>query len=95
MAPVSYARHQFSPAIIQHAVCALPSLFLELKFGVLFARELRRRRARTSAHGPWTDCGGDRWQTLLSLARRLISRRALRRFRANAMEQWQAATAAG
>ena len=30
-----------------------------------------------------------------NLQRHLISRRTLRRFRANAMEQWQAATAAG
>jgi hypothetical protein len=30
-----------------------------------------------------------------NIQRHLISRRTLRRFRANAMEQWQAATAAG
>jgi transposase-like protein len=73
MAPVSYARHQFPPAIIRHAVWLylrfslsyrdIEDLLAErgvdvsyetvrrwvLKFGVLFARELRRRRPRTSS----------------------------------------------
>ena len=73
MAPVSYARHQFPPAIIRHAVWLylrfslsyrdVEDLLAErgvdvsyetvrrwvLKFGVLFARELRQRRPRTSS----------------------------------------------
>jgi len=73
MARVSYARHQFPPAIIQHAVWLylrfslsyrdVEDLLAErgldvsyetvrrwvLKFGVLFARELRKRRPRPSA----------------------------------------------
>ena len=73
MAPVSYVRHQFPPAIIQHAVWLylrfslsyrdVEDLLAErgldvsyetvrrwvLKFGVLFARELRKRRPRPSA----------------------------------------------
>ncbi len=73
MAPVSYARHQFPPAIIRHAVWLFLRFSLSyrdvedllaergvdvsyetvrrwvLKFGVLFARELRQRRPRTSS----------------------------------------------
>jgi transposase-like protein len=73
MAPVSYARHQFPPVIIRHAVWLylrfslsyrdVEDLLAErgldvshetvrrwvLKFGVLFARELRKRRPRTSS----------------------------------------------
>lgn len=73
MAPVSYARHQFPPAIIQHAVWLYLRFSLSYrdvedllaergldvsyetvrrwvrKFGVLFARELRKRRASPSA----------------------------------------------
>ena len=73
MAPVSYARHQFPPAIIQHAVWLYLRFSLSYrdvedllaergldvsyetvrrwvrKFGVLFARELRKRRPRPSS----------------------------------------------
>src|ERR1700751_1506987 len=73
MAPVSYARHQFPPAIIRHAVWLylrfslsyrdVEDLLAErgldvsyetvrrwvLKFGVLFARELCKRRPRASS----------------------------------------------
>src|SRR5208337_3432951 len=73
MAPVSYARHQFPPVIIRHAVWLylrfslsyrdVEDLLAErgldvshetvrrwvLKFGMLFARELRKRRPRTSS----------------------------------------------
>lgn len=73
MAPVSYARHQFPPVIIRHAVWLylrfslsyrdVEDLLAErgldvshetvrrwvLKFGVLFAHELRKRRPRTSS----------------------------------------------
>src|ERR1700681_4071890 len=72
MASISYARHQFPPVIIRHAVWLylrftlsyrdveylLAEWGLEVsyetvrrwvrKFGVLFARELRRRRPRPS-----------------------------------------------
>ncbi len=73
MAPISYARHRFPPAIIRHAVWLyfrftlsfrdVEELLAErgldvsyetirrwvLKFGPIFARELRRRRARPSS----------------------------------------------
>jgi putative transposase len=73
MAPVSYARHQFPPVIIRHAVWLylrfslsyrdVEDLLAErgldvshetvrrwvLKFGVLFAKELCKRRPRTSS----------------------------------------------
>ena len=96
-----------------------------LKFGVLFARELRNRlsarheqglrknnRAENS-HQPTrrrerkmqrfkSPGSAQRFLSVhaavyntFNLQRHLISRRSLRRFRANAMEQWQAATAAG
>jgi putative transposase len=64
---ISFARHQFPPAIIRHAVWVYVRLTLSyrdvedllaerglvrrwvLKFGPLFARELRRRRPRPTA----------------------------------------------
>jgi putative transposase len=73
MASISYARHQFPPAVIQHAVWLylrftlsyrdIEDLLAErgldisyetvrrwvLKFGPLFARELRRRRPRPTS----------------------------------------------
>ena len=73
MVPISYARHQFPPAIIRHAVWLylrftlsfrdVEELLAErgievsyesvrrwvLKFGPVFARELRRRRPRPSS----------------------------------------------
>ena len=73
MAPISYARHRFPPAVIRHAVWLyfrftlsfrdVEELLAErgievsyesvrrwvLKFGPLFARELRRRRPRPSS----------------------------------------------
>ena len=74
MTTISFARHQFPPAIIRHAVWLyirftlsfrdVEDLLAErgldvsyetvrrwvLKFGPLFARELRRRRHRPTAH---------------------------------------------
>jgi putative transposase len=75
MTTISFARHQFPPAIIRHAVWLYVRFTLSfrdvedllaergldvfyetvrrwvLKFGPLFARELRRRRQRSTS--PW------------------------------------------
>jgi transposase-like protein len=47
MQPISYARHQFLPEVIRHAVW-LYLRFTVLKFGPAFARNLRRLRPRPS-----------------------------------------------
>jgi putative transposase len=93
MTTISFARHQFPPDIIRHAVWLylrftlsfrdVEDLLAErgldlsyetirrwvLKFGPLFAKELRRRRHRPKlAMAPGRDGGADQQQTILALA---------------------------
>ena len=88
---ISFARHQFPPEIIRHAVWLYVRFTLSyrdvedllaerglnvsyetvrrwvLKFGPLFARELRRRRHRPISQWRLDGCP-DRWQRILALA---------------------------
>jgi putative transposase len=85
---ISFARHQFPPAVIRHAVWLYMRFALSyrdvedvlaergldisyetvLKFGPLFARELRRRRPRPTSR--WhLDGRDDRGPAVLAVAR--------------------------
>src|SRR6476660_1307769 len=99
---ISFARHQFPPDIIRHAVWLylrftlsfrdVEDLLAErgvdvsyesvrrwaLKFGPIFARELRRRRPRPSSHASRRNGRPDWGQAPLALARGRSRRRGAR-----------------
>jgi hypothetical protein len=62
----------------------------DLKFGPLFARNLRRLRPSPAAGGSWTKW----WSRSRAIQRHLVSRRTLRTLRADAAQAWRQATAA-
>ena len=91
---ISFARHQFPPAIIRHAVWLYACFTLSyrdvedllaergldvsyetvrrwvLKFGPLFAQELRRRRPRPTSRWHLDEMARDHWrEAVLAVAR--------------------------
>jgi transposase-like protein len=57
----------------------------DLKFGLLFARNLRRLRPSPAAGGSWTKW----WSRSRAIQRHLVSRRTLRTLRADAAQAWR------
>ncbi len=84
MPPISYARHRFPPVVIQHGVWLYPLRRRERKVHRFKSPGSAQRFASVHAAAYNTP----------DVQRHLISRRTLRTFRAEAMEQWGAATAA-
>jgi transposase-like protein len=96
MQPISYARHQFPPEVIRHAIW----LYLRFTLSYRDVEELLAERGLDISYETirrWVIKFGPAIARNLrpfNLQRHLVSRRALRLFRSDAAEQWKHATAA-